>query len=139
MGEGESDILLGTIFEYLNTEHQLKSNLAWPVCPKSTKLKQNWCRSNDCSKKWRFCWVITYNCYLVGRIDFWGYKNLVGGVYWEGGGGEFLQAGGDEQIFGWWWGLSPSPNKNNPPCSHSKLYGLSVISFSQTLIMYQSN
>ena len=25
----------------MNTEHKLKSKLAWPVCPKSMKLKQN--------------------------------------------------------------------------------------------------
>ena len=33
----------------VNAEHQLKSKLAWPVCQKSTKLKQKWYRSNDYS------------------------------------------------------------------------------------------
>ena len=31
----------------VNTEHQLKSTLVWPVCQKTMKLKQKWYRSND--------------------------------------------------------------------------------------------
>ena len=31
----------------VNTEHQLKSKLTWPKCPKSMKLKQKLNRSND--------------------------------------------------------------------------------------------
>ena len=33
----------------INTEHQLKSKLAWPTHTKSMKLKQKWYRSNDYS------------------------------------------------------------------------------------------
>ena len=33
----------------VNTEHQLKSKLTWPKCPKSMKLKKKWNRDNGYS------------------------------------------------------------------------------------------
>ena len=51
---GRSDFDNSNLFQSekvlsVNTEHQLKSNLTWPKCPKSMKLKQKWNRSNDYS------------------------------------------------------------------------------------------
>ena len=53
-GGGGSQILMGNsnLFQCqkqlsVNTEHQLKSKLTWPKCPKSMKLKQKWNRSNN--------------------------------------------------------------------------------------------
>ena len=40
----------------MNTEHQLKSKLTWPKCPKSMRLKQKWNRSND------------YNCGFLNAV-----------------------------------------------------------------------
>ena len=56
-GEGNlrrSDFDNSNLFQSLkqlsvNTEHQLKSKLKWPMCPKSMKLKQKWSRNNDYS------------------------------------------------------------------------------------------
>ena len=91
-GEGGTEILLGEFFNgwrepkeewswqfkplfqnwkqlSVHTEHQLKSKLRWPKCPKSTKLKLKWNRSNDCSWKWCFYWVITWKLLFRGGIN----------------------------------------------------------------------
>ena len=46
------------------------------------------------------------NCYLMGEINFWwgGDKNL---VRRKSNGGKIFPGAGDEQILGWWGGLSP--------------------------------
>ena len=69
----------------MNTEHQLKSKLAWSVFQKSMKLKQKWYRSNGYSWKWYFYlfiglnWLLVVgNKNLVGRG--WMSKSLVGGT-----------------------------------------------------------
>ena len=75
----------------VDTEHQLKSKLAWPVCPKykiQTKMVHDQC----------FYWVISWKLLFRGR----GLEN-----YW----GNFSSGGVDEQIFGWWeGGTSPIPS-----------------------------
>ena len=72
----------------INSENRLKSKLAWPVCAKSM-LKWKWYRSNDCSKKLSFYWVITWKLLFSGRGRN---KNLVWGSilgeyfsWWDGG------------------------------------------------------
>ena len=66
----------------MNTENQLKSKLAWPVCPKNIKLKQKWYMSNDYSYKLSFYWV------FGGGIKIW-WGSLLEGIskFLVGGGG----------------------------------------------------
>ena len=90
----------------MHTEHQLKSKLRWPKCPKSTKLKLKWNRSNDCSWKWCFYWVITWKLLFRGGINLWWQKSTRGGIFL--GGWEWA----DFQLVG--GGGSPSPSRENP-------------------------
>ena len=83
----------------MNTEHQLKSKLTWPACPKSIKLKQKCSGSNDYSYKC-FYWVITWKLLFSGGEDWL----LVGK---NGEGGDFSRV--YEQTFGWWGGPLPHP------------------------------
>ena len=76
---GFDDLNLFQSYKQLS-KHQLKSNLVWPVCPKSMELKQNWYRSSDYNYKWCFCWFITWKLLFSGGVTFGGWdKNLVGG------------------------------------------------------------
>ena len=63
----------------MNTEHQLKSKLAWSVLKKSMKLKQKWCRSSNNRSAKNDVFI-----FLLGWTDFWwgGNKNLVGRGEW---------------------------------------------------------
>ena len=77
----------------MNTEHQSKTKLTWPVCQKSMKLKQKW------YKEWlqlKMTFLLGYKFSLVGgggwEIDFWWEENkkLVVGAWadlWLVGGG----------------------------------------------------
>ena len=75
--------------------HDLKSKLAWPVSQKSMKLKQKWYKSNDCSWKWRFYWVLTWKFLFGEGIDFFLWRE--GDYRW-----------GNEQMF-WWEKTNPIP------------------------------
>ena len=49
----------------MNTEHQSKPKLAWPMCPKSMKLIQKWLMSNDL----KMLFLLGYNLKLGITCD----------------------------------------------------------------------
>ena len=83
----------------MNTEHQLKSKLVWPVCQKSMKLKQNGTGAITAAKNQRFYWVITWKFLFSGGGWWWGIDFLFGGNK-DLVGGEGVLGGN----FPRWWG-----------------------------------
>ena len=73
----------------MNTEHQLKSKLAWSVFQRSMKLKQNGTRGMTTTKNDVFI-------FLLGWIDFGEEINIWWGV--EGGMSKVLAGGGTPPI-----------------------------------------
>ena len=63
----------------MNTEHQLKSKLAWLVYPKCVKLNQKMVHEQWLQLKMKFLLGLE-NCYLLGGINLWWW-------WWGGGGG----------------------------------------------------
>ena len=82
----------------MNTEHQLKSKLAWHMCQKSIKLNKNGTGAMTTAKNDIFIGLWLENFLFSGGIDF-GRGSLL----------EDFSGWGDEWIFGWWGELSPNP------------------------------
>ena len=105
-------------------KHQLKWKLAWPVCTEDgveiKMVHEQWLQL-----KTKFCWVVRWNCYLLGE---WAFAR----ENWKFGGGVFTE-GGD---FSWWvdrgaegWvnfqlvgGLPYPPSRENPMIDQSFLH-----------------